>query len=490
MLEAGRSKPWPKILKAITGERELSANAINEYFAPLFQWLVAYRNRHGYPVGWAQEDLSTKVLHRKAGKFESGQERSGILKTNNKGISLSINIPSSLTGKKASATKNNDVQTDKGEDDKISVPLIDLAKLLSSGEHFSVTSSETNANSKDGATTIENKEFTLNNDDDKGENKSGNKTDTAKDNAGNKTDAATPNSSGVNGQNATANSNVTSGQENPTAGNSSNTTAEEMRFGNGTVANKNGLANRTNEAGASPNVNSTANSTANNEVGASPNGNSTANSTTNSELINGTASGQNITSFANSTNIAQPINQTLAWQGDMVANSTKAALANTTGVDVKSQNTPNTQNTTAPVQNATTRHTSPCIGSKRSHSSEKQASECKDAIENPMDTISVSPGELIQHVLMKKVKHMVQKTLPQADVEKTNTGFTVNFDLNPKDEIPSRVQDVTGKTRQQHVNVFIAPKGVVVKPKASEQLMKPSFVPVQNKDNLELRGGK
>ena len=283
---------------------------------------------------------------------------------------------------------------------------------------------------------------------------------------------------------------MTSSQGNTTSGNSSNTTAEEMRFGNGTVADKNGLANGANEAGTSPNANSAANSTANNEVGTSPNANSTANSTTNSDLINGTATGQNITSFANQTNIAQPINQTLAWQGDMVANSTKAALVNATGVDVKSQNKPNTQNTTAPVQNATTRHTSPCVGSKKSHSSEKQASECSDAVENPMDTISVSPGELIQHVLMKKVKNMVQKTLPQADVEKTNTGFTVNFDLNPKDEIPSRVQDVTGKTRQQHVNVFIAPKGVVVKPKTSEQLMKPSFVPVQSKDNLELRGGK
>ncbi len=167
MLEQGRSKPWPKILKEITGERELSAKAIREYFEPLYRWLIDYRMKHRYPVGWGEEDLSEKVLHRKAGKFEPGQERSGILKTNDKGISLSINIPSlSVADNKGGATKNNDVQTERDNSDKVSVPMIDLAKLLSSGDRFTVSQTETSADTKDGSTTITNKEFNLSNDED------------------------------------------------------------------------------------------------------------------------------------------------------------------------------------------------------------------------------------------------------------------------------------------------------------------------------------
>lgn len=39
MLEMGRSRPWPDALEALTGERQLDASAILEYFAPLAQWL-------------------------------------------------------------------------------------------------------------------------------------------------------------------------------------------------------------------------------------------------------------------------------------------------------------------------------------------------------------------------------------------------------------------------------------------------------------------
>lgn len=39
MLAMGRSKPWPDALFALTGEREMDATALLEYFAPLQQWL-------------------------------------------------------------------------------------------------------------------------------------------------------------------------------------------------------------------------------------------------------------------------------------------------------------------------------------------------------------------------------------------------------------------------------------------------------------------
>ena len=40
MLKMGQSKPWPEAMAAFTGERDLDATAITDYFAPLSAWLV------------------------------------------------------------------------------------------------------------------------------------------------------------------------------------------------------------------------------------------------------------------------------------------------------------------------------------------------------------------------------------------------------------------------------------------------------------------
>jgi peptidyl-dipeptidase A len=50
MLEMGASRPWPDALQALTGERQMDASAIRDYFAPLQKWLDE-QNR-GKPVGW------------------------------------------------------------------------------------------------------------------------------------------------------------------------------------------------------------------------------------------------------------------------------------------------------------------------------------------------------------------------------------------------------------------------------------------------------
>ncbi|KAK3699415.1 hypothetical protein QZH41_018576 [Actinostola sp. cb2023] len=52
MLEAGSSKPWPQILYRLTGEREMTASALLEYFEPLKKWLFTYRQLHKYQLGW------------------------------------------------------------------------------------------------------------------------------------------------------------------------------------------------------------------------------------------------------------------------------------------------------------------------------------------------------------------------------------------------------------------------------------------------------
>jgi peptidyl-dipeptidase A len=50
MLEMGASKPWPDALEALTGQRQMDATAIAEYFAPLQKWLD--EQNQGKPVGW------------------------------------------------------------------------------------------------------------------------------------------------------------------------------------------------------------------------------------------------------------------------------------------------------------------------------------------------------------------------------------------------------------------------------------------------------
>jgi peptidyl-dipeptidase A len=50
MLAMGASQPWPKALEALTGQEQMDATAILDYFAPLKKWL-GDQNR-GKPLGW------------------------------------------------------------------------------------------------------------------------------------------------------------------------------------------------------------------------------------------------------------------------------------------------------------------------------------------------------------------------------------------------------------------------------------------------------
>jgi peptidyl-dipeptidase A len=52
MLEMGQSRPWPDALEALTGERQMDANAIADYFAPLKQWLDEQNAKNGVKIGW------------------------------------------------------------------------------------------------------------------------------------------------------------------------------------------------------------------------------------------------------------------------------------------------------------------------------------------------------------------------------------------------------------------------------------------------------
>ncbi len=50
MMEMGQSRPWPEALEAFTGQREMDASAVSEYFAPLNSWLV--EQNKGESCGW------------------------------------------------------------------------------------------------------------------------------------------------------------------------------------------------------------------------------------------------------------------------------------------------------------------------------------------------------------------------------------------------------------------------------------------------------
>jgi peptidyl-dipeptidase A len=50
MLEMGASKPWPDALEVLTGQRQMDASAMADYFAPLKRWLD--EQNAGKPVGW------------------------------------------------------------------------------------------------------------------------------------------------------------------------------------------------------------------------------------------------------------------------------------------------------------------------------------------------------------------------------------------------------------------------------------------------------
>ncbi len=54
MLSMGKSKPWPDALEAISGQRQMDATAILDYFAPLKKWLD--EQNQGEKAGWQGMD--------------------------------------------------------------------------------------------------------------------------------------------------------------------------------------------------------------------------------------------------------------------------------------------------------------------------------------------------------------------------------------------------------------------------------------------------
>jgi len=57
LLKMGKSKPWPEVLKKLTGSETLDVGALTEYFEPLRKWMVEQREEIGYAApGWDDDD--------------------------------------------------------------------------------------------------------------------------------------------------------------------------------------------------------------------------------------------------------------------------------------------------------------------------------------------------------------------------------------------------------------------------------------------------
>lgn len=62
MLSMGKSKPWPDALEAISGQRQMDATAILDYFAPLKKWLD--QQNQGEKAGWQGMDSGAEAAPR------------------------------------------------------------------------------------------------------------------------------------------------------------------------------------------------------------------------------------------------------------------------------------------------------------------------------------------------------------------------------------------------------------------------------------------
>lgn len=52
MLSMGSSRPWPDAMEALTGQRQMSAKPLLNYFKPLTKWLEEENSRNGEFIGW------------------------------------------------------------------------------------------------------------------------------------------------------------------------------------------------------------------------------------------------------------------------------------------------------------------------------------------------------------------------------------------------------------------------------------------------------
>lgn len=56
----GSSKPWPDAMEVLTGQRNMDASGLLEYFKPLQTWLEEENNKNGVFIGWEPTQRGNK----------------------------------------------------------------------------------------------------------------------------------------------------------------------------------------------------------------------------------------------------------------------------------------------------------------------------------------------------------------------------------------------------------------------------------------------
>ncbi len=52
LMSLGKSKTWQETLSVVTGVKDITTDALLEYYSPLEEWLDNHRKENGYQIGW------------------------------------------------------------------------------------------------------------------------------------------------------------------------------------------------------------------------------------------------------------------------------------------------------------------------------------------------------------------------------------------------------------------------------------------------------
>lgn len=62
MLKLGSSKPWFDAMELLTGQKEMDAGPLLNYFSPLYEWLQKENKKTGEYLGWETTKKSNMFL--------------------------------------------------------------------------------------------------------------------------------------------------------------------------------------------------------------------------------------------------------------------------------------------------------------------------------------------------------------------------------------------------------------------------------------------
>lgn len=62
MLQMGSTKPWPDAMEVLTGQRQMDASGLLEYFEPLHEWLKKENERTGEYIGWEASTIRMYLI--------------------------------------------------------------------------------------------------------------------------------------------------------------------------------------------------------------------------------------------------------------------------------------------------------------------------------------------------------------------------------------------------------------------------------------------